>query len=191
MIPTGATRVVVFVSPPEGVSILRSVLGKLPSDFPAAVLFLVHGGTGGERPLANNLNVSPRLLVMPGVAGTTIQHGRGYVVLPGQPVRLASDATLSAANIYEASTDPLLESLATHFGKDAVAVALTELTVAEANAFQLLRETGGHTIALNESNRLWADSSGPRVVPNVADELLTDEQIGPRLATVMSALGQG
>lgn len=201
---TEVKQVVVFIAPPEAVSVLRAVLDKLPSNFPAAVIFLVHTGTGLERPLAENLNMSPRLLVAPGVDGTSLRNGRGYVVPQGLGIVIdkAGVLTLTPGAEPEAllalqsqpliardspQADVLLASLGAYFGKGAVAVALTAISAQEAEGFRLVRRAGGHTIALDEAKRLWADSSGPRVVPGAEDECLSDSEIGPRLAMLFTS----
>lgn len=199
------TQVVIFVTPPESVSVLRAVLNKLPSHLPAAAIFLVHTGTGAERPLAPNLNVSPRLLVLPGIDGTRLRNGRGYVVSEDHQLMLDGNGSfchpigteaivdgflLSRSKLLPTvdirTADHMLASLAAFYGKGAVAVALTALSPNESEGFRRVRCEGGHTIALNEANRLWADSSGPRVVASAGDEYLLDAEIGPRLASLLA-----
>lgn len=176
-------NVVVFVAPPEAVSVLRAVLSELSVGFPAAIVILLHAGDGHERPVAHNLNVSSGLMVMPGVTGTELRQERAYVALPADNLVIDADGRLTAAG----PSETLLSSLASRYGSGAIAIALTALDEREAEGFRRVREAGGHTIALDEADRLWTHPAGPRVVPAPADELLPASAIGTRMLAMLVA----
>jgi two-component system chemotaxis response regulator CheB len=203
----GVEHVAVFVAPPEAVSVIRAVLAYLPVNFPAAIVILLHVAPGRARPLADNLNVNRGLMVLPGEDGTVLRNNHGYVVLPEQRLAIGGDGRLTSAYgedadddafLLDDSSDPagqgfggeaLLASLAARYGTGAIAIALTELDVREAEGFRRVREAGGHTIALDEADRLWTRPSGPRVVPGPADECLSTRAIGERMLRILSPNG--
>ena len=181
-------QVVVFIAPAKAVMVLRAVLDHLPYDLSAAIVILLHTGTGQERPVANNLNVNPHPMVLPGAAGVQLRRNHAYIVHPEQKLAFGDDANLVDAPEPESGDDglPLLTTLASRYGVNGVAIALTALGHAESKGFRLVREANGHTFALDESDRLWADASGPRVVPAPGDELLLASAIGDRIRRVLA-----
>jgi two-component system, chemotaxis family, protein-glutamate methylesterase/glutaminase len=180
-------KVVVLVAPANGVTILRSVLDRLPPDFPAAIVILLHTVPGRETPVAHKLNVNPHPLVLPGSDGATLRAERAHIVFPAQNLAIGENGCLAIATEGDAS-EPILASLAVRYGPAGIAVALTALDAREAEGFRLVREAGGHTIALDERDQLWTESADPRVVPVAGDELVTAPLIGGRMFEILSAL---
>ena len=195
-------QMAVFVAPSEGVAVLREVFHSLHGGFPGAIVILLHAGTGGERSIADNLNVASNFMILKGEAGTALRNGHGYVVEASSDLALGADGVLMKADGRAAHDDALLfgssvenalasesvlASLAARYGKNGVAVALTALDGAEQEGFRRVREAGGHTIALDEADRLWADSRGPRVVPHRGDETLSTAALGARMLQMASA----
>lgn len=175
--------IVVFVAPPEAVSVLRSVLRRFPPDFPAAIVILLHAGTGKERPVADNLNVDSGLLVMPGVDGTLLRRGRATLVRADERLTVGAGGVLMPAH----DSETLLMSIAARYRERAIAVALTGLGARESQDFRSFQEVGGHTIALDESGFLWTDPAGPRVAPAPGDELLPADEIVNRIVALFAA----
>ncbi|RYG26538.1 chemotaxis protein CheB [bacterium] len=179
---TGPANVVVMVAPPEAVTILRAVLAHFPPDFPAAVVILMHAGDGHERPVANNLNSSSSLMVMPAMDGTQLRDGYATVVFPHQNLTLGPGGSFGPQH----GTETLLMSLAARYRERAVAVALTALGTRETQDFRSVREVGGHTIALDEADFLWTSPAGPRVVPNEGDEVVLANMIVKRVSEILA-----
>lgn len=188
--------VAVLVVPADGVRVLRDVFRALQGDFPGAIVIVPQAGTGYERSIADNLNVASNFMVLPGLEGTRLRNARGYVVSPNANLVIGADGRLTSAYGADAGDDALLlggdrsaptwgeallASLASRYGGGAIGVALTGLDSLQREGFRQIRATGGHTIALDETDRLWADSSGARVMPDSEDELLSTAEIGPRM----------
>ncbi len=197
---SAVTHVAILVAPADGVRVLREVFQSLQGGFPGALVILAHTGTGRERSIADNLNVASSVMVHPGVSGVRLRNGHAYVVRPDARLAIGADGRLTDAYGSDADDDVLLlggdgrgsssvsgrsesliGSLAARYGPNAIAVALTALDDLEREAFAQIRSAGGHTLSLDESDRLWADSSGPRVVPDPSDELLPTTGLGPRM----------
>ncbi|GEM_PF-4238015 len=175
------SHVAVLVAPADGVLVLRETFRSLQGDFPGAIVILLHPGTGRERGVADNLNVASNFMVLPGLDGTVLRNGHAYVVPAGSNLAIDADGSLVRAGaISDAASEAMLASLV-RYGSGAIAVALTALDPTESEGFRQVRAAGGHTIALDEADRLWADSSGARVVPDPEDELLTTTALGPRM----------
>lgn len=182
-------QIVVFIAPPKAVMVLRAVLNHLPHEVSAAIVILLHSGTGQERPVASNLNVNPHPMVLAGAAGVRLRRNYAYIVHPEQKLAFGGNAHLIDAPPSGPDTTglPLLATLASQYGPNAVAITLTALDQPESEGFRLVREAKGHTMALDESDRLWADASGPRVVPDPEDELLVTSAIGNRVRSILSS----
>ena len=161
-----ATTIAVLVAPADGVAVLREVFRSLQGDFPGAIVILLHPGTGRERGVADNLNVSPGFMISPGLDGVRLRAGHGYVVSPGANLVVGADGRLTRGYGADADDDALLlgddpgsqarsegllASLASRHGARAIAVALTALDADEIEGFRRVREAGGHTVALDET----------------------------------------
>lgn len=203
---TSLSHVVLFIAPPQAVSVIRTILAQLPREFPAAVLFLLHSGTGQEKSIAQNLNVNSGLLVMPGRDGAQLRNDHGYVILPTQNLAIGSDGCLTSAfdadtldddlvmhnnrispNTAVVESEALLESMANRYRSGAIAVALTALEPREVEGFQRVREASGHTLDLDAADRHWEDSSSPKLEPEPTDEVLSAEAIGKRILEIFSS----
>ncbi len=178
--PDSVGQIAVFVAPAGGVGVLREAFRSLQGDFPGAIVILLHAGDGREREVAINLNTSPSVMVLPAKAGERLRNGYGYVVPAGSRLAIGADGAFVQA-LPSAECEPLLASLAARNGPGAIAVALTGLGDDDIEGFNRVRQAGGHTFALDETDRLWADSSGPRVVPQAFDEVLPVAALGPRI----------
>jgi chemotaxis response regulator CheB len=121
-------------------------------------------------------------MVMPGTDGTQLREGYATVVLPSQNLTIGMGGIL----VPEHGTETLLMSLAARYREGAVAVALTALGTREAQDFRSVREVGGHTIALDESEFLWTSPAGPRVAPAEGDELLRASDIVKRISAMLA-----
>lgn len=202
---TAVHQVAVLVAPADGVPVLRDVFRSLQGDFPGAIVILLHPSTGRERSVADNLNVASNFTVLPGVSGVSLRNGHAYVVPSDSGLVIGADGSLTSAYGADADADAILlgderkdprelvsrgdaliQSLADRYGAESIAVALTALDERESEGFRRVREAGGHTIALDETDRLWADSSGPRVIPDPQDELLSTAALGPRMNALMA-----
>ena len=186
---TSVATIGVFVAPADGVRVLRDVFRSLHGKFPGAIVIRLHAGTGRERGVADNLNVASNVMVLPAIDGVRLRDGHAYVMQAGSNLVLGVDGRFTPAYGDDAFQrgDGFLLSLAAHYGSGAIAVALAALDDLELAGFEAVRAGGGRTIALDEADRLWADSSGARIVPDVADEHLAAAAIGPRMLAMASS----
>ena len=203
--PKPAQNVVVLVSPPAAVDILRKIFASLPTNFPAAIIILLHTSQERQRPVADNLNTSSAVMVVGGCDGMMLEEGKAHVLTTEQNLIVGGDKSLVPAfgrdadsdayllrndqELPEGAPERILDSVALRYGKCAVAVALTLLDKREASGFRKIREMGGQTIALDESDFLWTSPPEPRVVAAEADEVLPAAQIGKRMLEMLTAAG--
>jgi len=189
------THVAALVAPANGLPVLREVFRSLQGSYPGALLLVIHSDGQPARQIADNLNVIPNFMVLPGLDGVVLRNGHAYVIQAGDGLVVGSDGSLMRAYDTDsedaaasAATPPdrnpvdgLLSSLANRYGKNAIAVALTALSAEEREGFLAVRQAGGSTMALNEANRIWSDLKGIRVTPGKEDLLLSAEELGPAM----------
>lgn len=203
--PVSAKSVAVFVAPADGVRVLRDLFRSLEGGFPGAIVILAHASDRRERSIADNLNVASSVMVHESAPGVRLRNGHAYVVKVGSRLVIGADGCLADAYGADANDDALLlaneeqppsaevrrsesllSSMAIRYGGNALAVALTALDALEREGFARVRDAGGHTFALDETDRLWADSSGARIAAMPGDERLPIALLGPRLIAVAS-----
>ncbi len=181
-------QVVVMIAPAECISILRTVLGSVKPDLPAAILILVHGHTKRDRPLVVNLNKG-RFPVEAGRAEGKLRNGHALIMQADEFMGVGKLGRLSVSLPVAGQKNQsiLLESLATQYGGKVITVVLTKLEPGEAEAIQTIRSRGGCTIALDDSDRGWLDEHAAKVVPDPQDLCLAAEAIGDEIARMVAA----
>src|SRR5215471_17703991 len=87
-------RIVVCASSAGGIQALATVLGRLPADFPAAIVLVQHRGTSAPNFLREVLQRRTKLRVLHARAGDRLKPGHVYVASPKQHLVVRSDQTL-------------------------------------------------------------------------------------------------
>ncbi|RRV10565.1 chemotaxis protein CheB [Pseudomonas sp. v388] len=78
--PKFSARDIVVIGGSQGaLDVLRSMLGSLPRDFPAAILIVIHSGTSSPGHLATILGRYSTLPVEYACEDDQIEHGRAYL----------------------------------------------------------------------------------------------------------------
>src|SRR4051812_15708648 len=120
--------VVVIGASAGGVEALRTVVGALPEDLPAAVLIVLHVPRSAPSALPAILDRVSRIRVRAAVDGEPLHHGRIYVAPMDRHLLVADNRIrLTAApteNGHRPSIDLLFRSAAQTFGPRAVGVIL-------------------------------------------------------------------
>jgi two-component system chemotaxis response regulator CheB len=152
-------RVVCIAASTGGPLALDRVFAGLQPDLSAAFLVVQHLPVGFAVSLAARLAKVAGFPVSEAEDGMRVLAGQGYVAPYGTHMRILG-APKAATRIELVSgpsihglipaADPLFESAAESFGKNAVGVVLTGMGSDAAVGLLAVREAGGHTIAQDE-----------------------------------------
>jgi two-component system, chemotaxis family, protein-glutamate methylesterase/glutaminase len=153
----------------------KALLGRLPGDFPAAVLLVIHVGDRGINHVAGILAAESRLPVSTAVDGELPQRGHIYVAPAGQHL-LVIDGVIRLGrgpreNLSRPAADPLLRSVAVCYGPKAVGVILTGLLNDGAAGLAAVTQCGGATAV---------QSPGDARAPDMPLEALTATDVDYR-----------
>ena len=148
--PVPVGRVVVIGTSAGGFAALRTVLGGLPADFPAAVFVVQHVGNP-ETSLAELLARTCKLPVVWGAAGQTLAPGTVYVAPRDRHLVMTSThVDVSCApreNFARPAIDVTLRAAAQAFGAKAAGVILTGHLNDGTAGMYALKLAGGTVIA--------------------------------------------
>jgi two-component system chemotaxis response regulator CheB len=113
----------------DGLDALKTIVGNLPADFPAAVFIVRHIGAGGRRLLADILSRSGPLRAVYPEDRDPIQPGHIYVAPPDHHLSLEGGCVRVThgpkENRHRPSVDVLFRSAALAYGAKVVGVVLT------------------------------------------------------------------
>lgn len=170
-------RVVAIGASTGGPKALLEVISSLPRDLPAAVLIVQHMPEGFTQSLAERLNwqsslevkeAQDRDRVRPGLV--FIAPGNRHMVIDGKHIRLTDGARV---NHVRPSVDVLMESVAVHYGPNALGVLMTGMGQDGAAGIKAIKRRGGRTIAQDES------SCAVFGMPKAAIELRSVDKVEP------------
>lgn len=142
-----------------GLQYLQLLVSDLSADLPAAVLIVQHIGTRSY--LAEILARNSRLKVEPAVSGTSIEHGRVYVAVPGMHL-LVHDGHLllrrgPRENLTRPAIDPLFRSAACSYGARVIGVVLSGALNDGTAGLRAIKRCGGVTIVQDPDEAPFPD----------------------------------
>lgn len=147
-------RIIVIGASTGGPKALLEVISSLPRDLPATVLIVQHMPEGFTESLAERLNWQTSLEVKEAKDGDKLKPGVVYIApgnqhmkVNGKKVHLTNGVKI---NYTRPSIDVLMESVAKHYGPNAIGVIMTGMGQDGANGMKAIKERLGRTIAQNE-----------------------------------------
>jgi two-component system chemotaxis response regulator CheB len=170
-------RVVAIGASTGGPKALLEVISSLPRDLPAAVLIVQHMPEGFTQSLAERLNWQSSLEVREAQDGDRVKPGLVFIApgnrhmeVDGKHIRLSDGARV---NHVRPSVDVLMESVAAHYGPNALGVLMTGMGQDGAEGIKAIKTRGGRTIAQDES------SCAVFGMPKAAIELRSVDKVEP------------
>jgi len=163
-----------------GIEALRSLLGALPADFPAAILVVVHLAPAGTSVLPEILTRAGELRATAAADGEPIEGGHIYVASPDShllvedgKVRVTRGPTV---NGHRPAVDPLFRSAASTWGEAVAGVVLSGVLDDGTAGLAAVKAAGGMTLVQDPAEALYSgmpDSAiefvHPDVVASAAD----------------------
>ncbi len=141
-----------------GTEAIRSVMTRLPADFPPIVI-VQHMPAGFTRTFAGLLNDASAMQVREAEAGDELVVGRALVAPGGRQIRIVTNgaqrvieyAGSKRVNGHCPSVDVMMWSAAHACGKDVFGVLLTGMGADGARGMLAIRQAGGGTVAQDEA----------------------------------------
>lgn len=180
--------VIVVGASAGGVEALRTVVGELPADLPAAVLIVLHVPRSTPSALPMILSRVTPLPVRPAVDGEPLRHGRVYVapvdrhlLLLGNRIRLSRGP---AENGHRPAIDPLFRAAARSFGPRVIGVVLSGSRDDGAAGLASIAARGGTTIVQDPRDAIFPSMPLAAIEHCVPDLVLPVAEIGGMLGKV-------
>jgi two-component system chemotaxis response regulator CheB len=176
-----ASRVVVIAASTGGPRALAEIVPHLPEHLGAAVLVVQHMPREFTRTLAHRLDLMSPLPVAEAADGEVVLENHVYVAPGGFHMKLTGEPGTAAIGLDTSPTvwgvrpaaDPLFESAAEIFGRDAIGVILTGMGRDGAEGLRHIRASGGLAVVQDR------DSSIIYGMPQAALEIAGADRVAP------------
>jgi two-component system chemotaxis response regulator CheB len=152
--------IIVIGASAGGVAALQSLVGRLPSDLPAALFVVMHLAPGSRSLLPQILTRAGPLPAEVARSGMTLEPGRIYVAPPDRHLLIGADNHLCLSqgpkeNHSRPAIDPLFRSAALAFGPRVVGVVLTGSLDDGSAGLIAIRARGGVAIVQDPEDALY------------------------------------
>jgi two-component system chemotaxis response regulator CheB len=174
----------------DGLETLKTMVGNLPSEFPAAVFIVSHAGAGGARVLADILSRSGPLRAVYPEDCDPIQLGRIYVAPPDYHMSI-EDGCIRIThgpkeNRHRPSVDVLFRSAAIAYGAKVVGVILNGNLNDGVAGLLAIKKCGGVAVIQDPSESSYPAAPESAMEPVRVDYCLPLSDIAPLLSTLAS-----
>lgn len=177
-----ATRnIVVIGASAGGIEPLRTIIGKLPADFPATVLVVVHMSPSSRSVLPEILTRSSALRVIHARDGLRVEAGTVVVAPPdchllfhGERLRVSRGPR---ENGHRPAVDPLFRSAARWHGSRVVSVVLSGVLDDGTSGSLVVKNGGGVVIAQSPDDALYASMPASVIQTVGADHVASTEEL--------------
>jgi two-component system chemotaxis response regulator CheB len=169
---------------------LKTVLGRLPADLPAAVLVVLHIPSHGVGILSTVAAAACSLPVIQAENGTRLENGRVYLAAPDRHL-LIRDGHIHLGrgpreNMARPAIDPLFRSAALHYGPRVIGVVLSGLLSDGAAGLNVIKRCGGITLVQDPAEAV-ADEMPRRAMESTTVDLCVPSG---RIGDVLSDLAR-
>ena len=181
-----AVQVVALVGSAGGLRGFTRVLEQLPANFGGAIVVVLHLQAAHPSMLARILARSSRLPVKQAEAGDVLEPGHVYVAPPDAHLLVAADGTMQLddrppIHFLRPSADVLLESLASSYAGDGLAVVFSGTGSDGAAGAAALKDAGGVVYAQDEASSEFFGMPAAAIASGAVDQVLALDRIAPAL----------
>ena len=189
--PGEHAEVVAIAASTGGPAALHRILTTLRADFPVPILVVQHISRGFIPGFAGWLDKASPLRVKLAEEGEALRPGTVYVAVDDHhlclsPSRKIHLSTAQAVDGFRPSGTVLFESVATAFGRGAVAVILTGMGRDGVDGLRAIRRTGGRTIAESEATAVVYGMPAAAVHAGLADFILPLDEVCAAMAGLLA-----
>lgn len=180
---SGGVHTVAIGASAGGVEALRHLVAELPSDFPAAVVVVLHLPPRGTSVLPQILARAGALPAVQATDGMPLEGGAVYVAPPDYHLHVDSGLLRldhgPRANGHRPAVDTLFRSVASAYGAHVAGVVLSGVLDDGTAGLMAIKKAGGVTLAQDPAEALYA------MMPQSAIEI-----VAPHHVATAAALGR-
>ncbi|MBY4899164.1 chemotaxis protein CheB [Cupriavidus sp. AU9028] len=182
--------IIALASSSGGLDVLRTVLGGLPADLPAAVLLVHHIGAY-ESILPQILSRHTALQVRHGAQGEPVVPGSVYIAPPDHHM-LVRNGRIELShgpkeNFTRPAADPLFRAVAVEYGKRAVGVVLTGELDDGAAGLVAIRACGGYAIVQEPLDAVAPSMPSSAMHATAVDAVAPAAELASAIVAALSA----
>ncbi|HKW06161.1 MAG TPA: chemotaxis protein CheB [Candidatus Dormibacteraeota bacterium] len=183
--------IVAFAASAGGVFALTEILGKLPADFPAAIVVVQHLDPRHRSLMPQIFGRRSSLAVYQAVEGMHIEAGHVYLAPPDRHLLINRDGSISLTqtelvNFVRPSADLLFESVAAAYGERAIAVVLTGAGKDGSMGVTAIKKRGGTVIVQDEATSEFFSMPSAAIRTGTVDFVLAIDEIPGALITLLA-----
>lgn len=183
-------KIVVIGASTGGPIVIKTILSKIPKNFPIPILIVQHIAQGFAIGFVEWLKQTTGFSVQLAVAGTFPLPQHAYVAPDGLHMLLASNGSFiltddAPMNGHRPSVARLFLSVATLFGRHAVGILLSGMGKDGAAELKLLKNKGALTIVQDKETSIVYGMPGEAIQLNAESLVLTPEAIACALSNLV------
>src|SRR5581483_5264185 len=184
--------VVALVGSAGGIGPMEAVLAQLPSDFPAAVVVVLHLNAAHPSYLASIFGRRTALSVKQAEHGDVLRAGTVHVAPPGAHLVVTADGVLRLeqsplVHHVRPSADSLLLSLAENYGGRCVAVVFSGSGSDGAAGAAAVKRSGGTVLVQDEATSDHFGMPSAAILAGKVDGILGAEELGRAVIDVVAS----
>ena len=190
--PAAGFDIVALAASAGGLKAISEILGRLPRDFPAALVIVQHLDPRHRSLMAEILGRRTSLRVKEAAEGDRLAPGTAYIAPPDRHLLVNPDATISLSqtelvHFVRPSADLLFESVAASYRERAIAVVLSGTGSDGAMGVRAIKKTGGTVIVQEPRSAEFRGMPGAAEETGRADFVLPLHEIAPAIAALVNA----
>jgi two-component system chemotaxis response regulator CheB len=140
---------------------LKEILGRLPTDLPAAVFVVLHIPAQGIGILSTVASAASRLPVVQAESGMVIEQGHIYLAAPDHHLLVHESHIMLGRgpreNMARPAIDPLFRSAALQYGPRVIGVVLSGLLSDGAAGLNAIKRCGGVTLVQDPADAIASE----------------------------------
>lgn len=182
--------IVAIASSAGGLKALTAILAGLPADFAVPVIVVQHLDRSHRSMMAEILDRRTALRVKQAEDAEKVEAGWVYVAPPDHHLLINPDRTLSLSNTglvhyVRPSADVMFESVASSYGRRAIAVVATGTGSDGADGVSAIKKAGGIVMVQNESSSDFFGMPGAAIQTGNADLILPLDELAAALLALV------
>lgn len=175
-----AEQIIAIGTSTGGPRALQEILTKLPGNLPCGIVIVQHMPPGFTKSLSERLNALCSLSVKEAEQNDVIRPGLALIAPGDYHITLERDAGKTLVKLnqnppiggHRPAVDPMMESVAGIYGKNALGVILTGMGHDGAKGIQYIKQSHGYTIAEDQSTAVVFGMPKSAIELNAVDKIV-------------------